>query len=102
MGYITWDILQLVYYKVYIRWGILHGVYYLGCITTGILQQVYYVMLKQFYHSGNYLNLTYLIWLSHPSSSVVRLPVDEPASASTMTHDHAKDLCASELGPLRI
>ena len=38
------------------------------------------------------------IWLSHPSSSVVRLPVDEPALASTTTHDHAKDLCASELG----
>ena len=42
------------------------------------------------------------IWFSHPSSSVVRLPVDEPALASTTTHDHAKDLCASELGLLRI
>ena len=30
------------------------------------------------------------------------IPVDEPALASIMTHDHAKDLCASELGPLRI
>ena len=39
---------------------------------------------------------------SHPGSSVVRLPVDEPALASIMTHDLAKDLCASELGPLRI
>ena len=37
----------------------------------------------------NYLNLTYLIWLSHPSSSVVRLPVDEPTLASTTTQDHA-------------
>ena len=46
--------------------------------------------------------MTYLIWLSHPSSSVVRLPVDEPALASTMTHDHAEELCTSELGPLRI
>ena len=59
-------------------------------------------MQKQFQHSENYLNLTYLIWLSHPSSSVDRLPIDEPALASIMTHDHAKDLGASELGPLRI
>ena len=43
---------------------------------------------------------SYLIWLIHPSSSVVRLPVDEPVLASIMTYDHAKDLCASELGPL--
>ena len=42
------------------------------------------------------------IWFSHPSSSVVRLPVDEPALALTTSQDHAKDLCASELGPLRI
>ena len=28
--------------------------------------------------------------------------VDEPALASIMTHDHAKDVCASELGLLRI
>ena len=48
------------------------------------------------------LFLNYQIWISHPSSSVVRLPVDEPALASIMTHDHAKDLCASELGPLTI
>ena len=27
---------------------------------------------------------------------------DELALASIMTHYHAKDLCASELGPLRI
>ena len=64
--------------------------------------QCQFVMPKQFYHSGNYLNLTYLIWLSHPSFSVVWLPVDEPVLASIMTHDHAKDLGASELGPLRI
>ena len=51
---------------------------------------------------GIYLNRTYSIWISHPSSSATRLPVDEPALASIMTHDHAKDLCASELGPLRI
>ena len=44
--------------------------------------------------------LTY--WLFHPSPSASRLPVDEPALASIMTHDHAKDLCASELGSLRI
>ena len=47
-------------------------------------------------------HLHYLIWLSHPSSSVAQLPVDEPALASIMTHDHANDLCASELGSLRI
>ena len=29
-----------------------------------------------------------------------RLPVDEPDSARIMTHGHAKDLCASNLGPL--
>ena len=40
--------------------------------------------------------------LSHPSSSAARLLVDEPALVSIMTYDHAKDLCASELGPLRI
>ena len=28
--------------------------------------------------------------------------VDEPDLASIMTHDHAKDLCASEHGPMRI
>ena len=27
---------------------------------------------------------------------------DKPALASIMTQNHAKDLCASELGPLRI
>ena len=42
------------------------------------------------------------MWLCHPSSSAARLPVDEPALASIMTHDQAKDSCASELGPLRI
>ena len=47
--------------------------------------------------SENYLNLTYLIWLSYHSFSVVRFPVDEPALASTTTQDRAKDLCASEL-----
>ena len=45
-----------------------------------------------------FLNRTYLIWLS----SAARLPVDEPALALIMTHDHAKDLCASELGQLRL
>ena len=29
--------------------------------------------------------------------SVARPPVDKPASASIMTHAHAKDLCASVL-----
>ena len=52
---------------------------------------------KQFSHSGNYLNLTYFIWLSHPSLPVARLPADEPALASIMTCDYAKDLYASEL-----
>ena len=46
--------------------------------------------------------LTYLTWLFHPSPSAARHPVDEPALASIMTHDHAKDLSASELGPMRI
>ena len=50
----------------------------------------------------NGLNLTYMTWLFHPSPSTARLPVDEPALASIMTHDHAKDLCASEHGPLKI
>ena len=36
------------------------------------------------------------------SPSVVRLPADETALASIMTHGHAKDLSASELSPLRI
>ena len=39
-----------------------------------------YVMPKQLQHSENHLNLT---------SSVVRLPVDEPTLASTTTQDHA-------------
>ena len=52
-----------------------------------------YVMPKQCQHCGNYLNLTYFIKLSYPSSSV----------ASIMTHDHAnKALCYSELSPLSI
>ena len=59
-------------------------------------------MPKESQHSGNYLNLNYLTWLFHPSPSAARLPVDEPALASIMTHDHAKYVCASELGPLRI
>ena len=37
-----------------------------------------------------------LIWLSHPRSSVARLPVDDPALPSIITNDHAKDLCASD------
>ena len=53
-----------------------------------------YVIHKQFQHFENYLNPTYLFWLSHPSSSVARLSVDEPALAWIMTHDLAKDLCA--------
>ena len=40
--------------------------------------------------------------LVHPSPSAAQLPVDEPALSSIMTHNHEKDLCASELGPLRI
>ena len=47
-------------------------------------------------------NPTYLIWFSHPSSLVAWLPVHEPALAWIMTHDHAKDMRASELGPLSI
>ena len=52
-------------------------------------------------NAGTILNLTYLIWLSHLSSSAARLHVHEPALVSIMTHDHAKDLCASELSPLK-
>ena len=33
---------------------------------------------------------------------VSRLPVDEPDLDWIITHDHATDLCTSELGPLRI
>ena len=36
----------------------------------------------------------------HPSSPAAWLPFDEPALVSIMTHDHAKDLCSSELGLL--
>ena len=54
-------------------------------------------------------NSEIVVCLSHPrlaafppySSSVAQLPVDEPPLAWTMTHDHAKDLCASEISPLR-
>ena len=46
----------------------------------------------------NYVNLTYLIWLSRPSYLVARLPVDETALA----HDRVEGLCASEHGPLWI
>ena len=57
-----------------------------------------YVMPKQFYHSGNYLNLTYLILLSHPSSSAAFLFVDEPDLASIMTYyDHDKYLVTTFL-----
>ena len=35
------------------------------------------------------------------SGPALRLTVDKPALASTMTHDHSKDLCASELDQLR-
>ena len=37
------------------------------------------------------------LWNALPSPSAARLPIDEPALASIMTHDLAKDLCASEL-----
>ena len=47
-------------------------------------------------------HLPYFIWLSHPSPSAAWLPADEPALASVTTHDHANNLCASELCPLRI
>ena len=49
-----------------------------------------------------HINLTYSTWLSYPSSSAAQLSGDEPALASIMTHDHAEDLCASELDTLRI
>ena len=48
-------------------------------------------------HSGNYLNRTYLTWLFYPSPSAARLPADEPALASIMTHDHAEDIRAIEV-----
>ena len=38
----------------------------------------------------------------HLSASASRIPVEEPALASNMTCNHAKNLCASELGPLKI
>ena len=38
----------------------------------------------------------------HPIPLAARLPVDEPVLASIMTHDHAKDVCAFELGSLGI
>ena len=52
-----------------------------------------------YYHQRQAMELT---WLFHPSPSAARLPVDEPALASIMTHDHAEDVCAFELGSLRI
>ena len=36
------------------------------------------------------------------AETILAFLVDEPDLASIMTHDHAKDLCASELSPLRI
>ena len=43
---------------------------------------------------------SHLFDLAFPPSAA-QLSVDEPALASIMTHDHAKDLCASELGLLK-
>ena len=53
--------------------------------------------------SINNLNITEItqIWLSYASSSEAQLTVVEPALVCIMTHDHVKDLDASELGPLR-
>ena len=45
---------------------------------------------------------TFELDVYHPSPSAAQHPVDEPAFASIMTHGHAKDVCASELGPPRI
>ena len=43
-----------------------------------------------------------LMLFSRRSFSVVQFPVDEPTFAWIMTHDYTKDLCASELRPLKI
>ena len=43
-----------------------------------------------------------LHWLPVKFRIHFKIYVDEPALASIMTYGHAKDLCASELGPLRI
>ena len=40
--------------------------------------------------------------ISHPTSLVTRLFVDEPVLGWIMTQDNAKGMCASELGPLTI
>ena len=63
---------------------------------------LYPILYDSFFLAWNKPSFNYLIWLPNPSSSAARLPADEPALASIMTHDHAKDLCASERGPLRI
>ena len=60
-----------------------------------------YKIPKQFYHSENYLNIIYLVWLSVIAQGS-GLPVDEPSLLWIMKHDHAKDLCASDIGPLMI
>ena len=50
---------------------------------------------------NNYISF-YPYFFGHFRLKSVRLLVDESALASTMTYDQAGDLCASELGPLRI
>ena len=67
-----------------------------------LLNYAYSILNIKFVTFQKYLNLIYLIWRCHTSFSVARLIGDEPALAWIMTHDHAKDLCASELGPLGI
>ena len=41
-------------------------------------------------HAQTILNL-YVIWLSHPSSSVAQFPVDQPALARIMPHESPRN-----------
>ena len=52
-------------------------------------------------HSGTIPYLIVTVRLKTLTFGSLLLPVDDPVLASIMTHDHDKDLCASELGPLR-
>ena len=58
-----------------------------------ILEMENRVVLRHSCGHSIYSGLRHNHRLAHPSSSVVRLPVDEPALALTTTQDHAKDLC---------
>ena len=53
-----------------------------------------YMLKKNVNNLGTFKSHIDLIWLSHPSSSIVLLSVDEPALALIMTQNHAKVLLA--------